>query len=423
MKTKLQLRLTVENVQDSVVDINHLIERLFESFQGSATETASLFFDKLQQKLIHRALGPRYRRRKRAKQVPWSCPRCPNNSAFRRRGRRSRQRHITTRVGRILFSLHQVQCRSCGAVFAPILALWQMRLYQRYSHEMLHDLIALSTRMPYSGASDAAKRLLHRPIAHESTLKRWVDRFGACCPIRPPTHWHGGVALADSTRVKAGTMQRGEPIQVVMGADRQSKVPLGLAIGKDWQPLLHDLQERQAKLIVTDGDDFVESAYQKLHLAIPLQRCRWHMAHQGRHFLFRDGVPVKEHKRWLGPAKRILFEDRRDPYTAWKALVQRLYNAGLHQTGSHFRNAADGLWIYRDFKERVPTTTSLVEREMREINRRTDVGVRWSVQGVKNLLNLNIGFRYQTAEWSKLWPFSLNSNQIRLRTSLEYVNS
>ena len=31
-------------------------------------------------------------------------------------------------------------------------------------------------------------------------------------------------------------------------------------------------------------------------------------------------------------------------------------------------------------------TTSPVEREMREINRRADVGARWSVPGIENLL-------------------------------------
>lgn len=31
-------------------------------------------------------------------------------------------------------------------------------------------------------------------------------------------------------------------------------------------------------------------------------------------------------------------------------------------------------------------TTSPVEREMREINRRADIGVRWSVSGIENLL-------------------------------------
>jgi hypothetical protein len=33
-------------------------------------------------------------------------------------------------------------------------------------------------------------------------------------------------------------------------------------------------------------------------------------------------------------------------------------------------------------------TTSVIEREMREINRRSDVGVRWSESGIDNLLRL-----------------------------------
>ncbi len=47
--------------------------------------------------------------------------------------------------------------------------------------------------------------------------------------------------------------------------------------------------------------------------------------------------------------------------------------------------------------------TSPIERQMRELNRRTDVGVRWSVSGVRHLLGLRLVFTFDPARWHRLW--------------------
>ena len=213
-----------------------------------------------------------------------------------------------------------------------------------------------------------------------------------------------GVVLADSTRVKAGSLERGEVAQVVMSPGRKGfpKTLLGFDMGRDWNPLMQIIQQRSPALLVTDGDDPVASAHSRLASPIPRQRCQWHMAHQGRHFLFQGGLAAKYHKPFLRRVKKILFQPQQNPQRKWETLIRRLKNAGLHETAAHFRNAAPFLWTHQMFRHAVPTTTSLVEREMREINRRTDVGVRWSVPGVRNLLNLNLGVRYRTASWENL---------------------
>jgi hypothetical protein len=45
----------------------------------------------------------------------------------------------------------------------------------------------------------------------------------------------------------------------------------------------------------------------------------------------------------------------------------------------------------------------VIEREMREINRRTDVGVRWSVTGVDNLLRLRHSRRINPDDFERVW--------------------
>lgn len=64
------------------------------------------------------------------------------------------------------------------------------------------------------------------------------------------------------------------------------------------------------------------------------------------------------------------------------------------------RNVAPYVVSQRRPSER---TTSVNEREMREINRRTDVGARWSVKGVDNLLRLRHSKRINPDDFNRVW--------------------
>jgi hypothetical protein len=47
--------------------------------------------------------------------------------------------------------------------------------------------------------------------------------------------------------------------------------------------------------------------------------------------------------------------------------------------------------------------TSPVERQMRELNRRTDVGARWTIPGVRHLLALRLILAFSPERWFPLW--------------------
>jgi hypothetical protein len=42
----------------------------------------------------------------------------------------------------------------------------------------------------------------------------------------------------------------------------------------------------------------------------------------------------------------------------------------------------------------------VLERVMRELNRRTDVGVRWSIEGLRRLLMIKLQHKYHQGPWS-----------------------
>lgn len=61
--------------------------------------------------------------------------------------------------------------------------------------------------------------------------------------------------------------------------------------------------------------------------------------------------------------------------------------------------------------------TSFVEHEMREINRRTDIGCRWSKKGVENLLKIKLVEKYSHNDWEKFFPPATN-NKLNLKVTL-----
>ena len=67
---------------------------------------------------------------------------------------------------------------------------------------------------------------------------------------------------------------------------------------------------------------------------------------------------------------------------------------GLSSTATYLRNARDELFTVRRLKEQgtapelVMVATGPMEREFREMNRRAEVGARWSDEGVERVARL-----------------------------------
>lgn len=51
-------------------------------------------------------------------------------------------------------------------------------------------------------------------------------------------------------------------------------------------------------------------------------------------------------------------------------------------------------------KGRSELATSVLERVMRELNRRTDNGTRWSIPGLRALLMIKLGRKYHHGRWA-----------------------
>jgi hypothetical protein len=88
---------------------------------------------------------------------------------------------------------------------------------------------------------------------------------------------------------------------------------------------------------------------------------------------------------WKPSAKGMTGVDR---------LIAELGSRGLHSAATYLKNAGEELFTVTRLKEQgiapelVMVATSAVEREFREINRRSEVGARWTDEGVERVARL-----------------------------------
>ncbi len=85
-----------------------------------------------------------------------------------------------------------------------------------------------------------------------------------------------------------------------------------------------------------------------------------------------------------------------------------------HEALTFLTHPAAGRLLFGD-KGRPEFGTGVLERAMREMNRRTDVGVRWSVEGVRAVLMVKLGRKYHHGRWS---PKEASTDQPKVRFSL-----
>jgi hypothetical protein len=77
-------------------------------------------------------------------------------------------------------------------------------------------------------------------------------------------------------------------------------------------------------------------------------------------------------------------------------------------------NPGAGRLLFGD-KGRPELATSVLERVMRELNRRTDNGTRWSIQGLRALLMVKLGRKYDHGRWA---PEEVSTNDPTVRFRL-----
>lgn len=311
------------------------------------------------------------------------CPTCGDTRLIRK-GWRSRR--INTSRGRLNLVVLQARCTACSRTFRPLNQVLGLPSSRRILDELIEKATSLGTQVSFDRSKKILEQILGHTLSAES-IRRKLSQRAMALPLPQPEP--GETVLVDATKVKAGSKARGEPVYLAItarpGARKGSrsvccKQLIHLHVGKS-KPLRQKLKNLSVTHIVHDGgEDFGQCAPH-------VQRCRWHLSHQLKHYLWQDGVPHAQRAVFQKTLKDIINDRKYGPerYSRW---IKSLASINLETTVEHLSNAATEIFSYVKEPGFAYIDTSPLEREMREINRRADIGARWSPKGLENVLKV-----------------------------------
>lgn len=387
---------TSTNVESWSLSINELASSLPELGRLFASNEARQQLEAAQDEFVQAVLAGR---------AELACERCGvihSGPTILRRGSRARQ--LKTSTGSLRFSLRQLTCRDCRRTWSPFAGMLGLAPRQRVAQELLRKLVECVTELPYGKTCRQAAAWLGATLSPK-TLHAYVQELGSRVRFTPapPT----AVVQADGTKVPAGRSERGMDVRFsfqILGRHEENgrtavqKRIAGWGVGPGgWNKALPP--GIATEVIVTDREKGLPELLAKRFPTLRHQHCEWHLGHTMNHLLYLDGVKVAERKPWKEALGKILWgrtiTNRRERY---EALCDQL--PCYPKTHTMLVDARANVLFDVPSPER---TTSVMEREMREINRRSDVGVRWSKRGIDNLLRLRAAKRINKDDFERVW--------------------
>lgn len=318
---------------------------------------------------------------------PIRCPRCDSSHVI---GKGWRSRVVRTSRGRIELSVRQVRCKGCNRTFRPFNEILGLPSDRRFLDEFIDKAIMLGIRVPFAYSARVLKELTSGTISAEGLrqqIAKRADTLAFCEEV------DGETVLVDSTKVKAGNKQKGSPVHLAVTA-KQGPVKSGRAtivkklihlhVGSS-AALKQRLKAVQAQRVVHDGGENYSLC------ASHVQRCRWHLVHQLKHYLWQDGICLKQRGSYQKQLQKILWQSEQRPKgtkLALRAFIKELESCDLKQSAGHLKTAEPEALTFQNVEGFTFSTTSPLEREIRELNRRADVGAKWSEKGIENVLKV-----------------------------------
>ena len=387
-------------VEAQTLSINWLVADLRASCRQAQKQMLPLLLERIQEAHLERVL---------AAEAELVCSRCGlehcGSADLVRRGWRKRQ--ILTQEGAVHFRLRQVSCRGCGRTWSPYAQLLGLRCGQRVLQEVEEKLVGLVTQLSYARTCQVGEDWLGVRVRPRS-LHRWVQERGAQLQLSPDPQ--SEVLLGDGTKIPSGGRSRlGEDVRIgfqfcgreeVYGRSRAQLRVVGVGIGRgSWAEALP--AQLKPALVVTDAEAGLHKFVEERYAEARHQLCEWHVAYTLDWSLIEDSVPAKRRKWLRRLLVRILFRQttqarkrrRYERFTRWIGKISRKAQQQLEQASP---------WILYE-EASAECTTSLVERQMREVNRRMEIGVRWSDRGALNLLRLRLAQQHNPDDYARLW--------------------
>lgn len=378
------------------VTINSLLAELREWWGRSRGEVVGQLVAQLQEEHLERVLAGE------EELVCTGCGVVHRGGGLLRRG--WRRRTVVGQEGRLSFALRQVTCCCCRRTWSPYPELLGLEPRQRVLGELEEKLIGLVTQLSYRRTCRLAQQWLGGSVS-PVTLHERVRRCAAALRLTPRPE--PSPIVADGTKVPAGCRAQGEDLRASFQVGERYRedgrkrrrlrlVGLGIGLGSWRMALPPDLRPC---LVVTDAEPSLRAHVRDHFPGVRHQLCQWHVPYGLDWSMLQERVKVPVRRMYQAVASRILFDRRaaeRKPIR-YQRLARRMKRVS-RTAHTQLLQAADLLFYDPPSQER---TTSIAERQMREINRRIENGSRWSEQGAFSMALLRLAQMHNPDDFAR----------------------
>lgn len=410
----------------------------------AAVLAASL--EDLQERLIDEVCGPKWLP-VRDLPAPFGCPGCGVMSDFARKGMRTRPRRFDTAAGVVRIRLANVGCRACGRVFAPLLQMLDL-MGKRRTDRLSVELAELATQMSFARAGAIAAQFglpgsagrAHHAVAD---LAPRLSSVG-CPDAGGPTKVD--VVVLDGTGMRATSRRLGVDCNIALGITgrdgprrrrRATTALVGLTIGEGWSAMASQLSTLEPPaMVVVDGEVAITALAESVWPDVPIQRCWWHLPRALRWALYAD----KADHGWANSKRTelvaLLRGAAREHQTPQQALRHydrfRATIADHHAASELLDGAREQVFtcLRPELRQRLAHLggpemgSGVLERVMRELNARTDIGgSRWSLGGLRDLVTLQLARITEHPAWTTLKASSHPPNTIHFSLGTAKFNA
>jgi hypothetical protein len=382
----------------------------------------------LQDRLIDRVCGPKWLP-VRDLPAPFGCPGCGVMSDFARKGKRTRPRRFDTAAGIVRIRLANVGCRACGRVFAPLLLMLDLS-GRRRTDRLMAELAELASQMSFARAGAVAASFglpgsagrAHQAVADLAPLLDGIGRPGV-----PGAPAGADVVILDGTGMRAGPRRLGVDCNIALGITarsgprrrrRATTALLGVTLQQPWSAMAEQLRDLDPPaVVVVDGEVAITALAESVWPDVPVQRCWWHLPRALRWALYADKAPHPWANAQRAELVALLHRVARERLThaqalaAYDTFAAAVTAQGHHAAGELLAGAREQVFtcLRPELRARLAHLggpelgSGVLERLMRELNARTDIGgSRWSVDGLRDLLTVQLARITNHPAWSTL---------------------
>lgn len=346
------------------------------------------------------------------KKKPFVCDRCGNDEEFIWKTRHGKVTKIHAFYRWVQLHQLQVGCKSCGHKMYITRQLLGMETRKRIAPEIYRKLGLLGSLTSYRVAEKIGS--MFGWAVDKMTIWKAVQKTGSEIEFKVDDK-ELACGEADGTGIGIkGIAKRGKELKVFIqykkgGGVRVAGVDIGNYNGS-WDRLFKGSIEAlkgfgKQFLLITDGETRIMDALRG-KVKVLIQRCLWHIPHQGKYVLWKDKVKRKS-EQWLYVMSELLeicaigaYVDCQDTINKMieskKKRVEKVImycrQKGYEHTAAYLENAKPDMFTAIE-KRLKGKTSSKVERVMRTVNMRANVS-KWSEAGALNVTKIRLAYYY-----------------------------